>query len=146
MRHKLFVLMGGFFLTAGLLMAAGCFTSPTSPSLLGQGSGAGGGTGDIGGGGGLVPTPTPGTGGGGGSISGTISNSAGGLITITATDSTNPMNSYYTLITGNGQYAIAGVSDGTYQVMAIENISFAQYPGTVTISGGNAASGIDIAF
>lgn len=149
MRHKLFVLMGGFFLTAGLLMAAGCFTSPTSPSLLGQGSGAGGGTGGsdgIGGGGGLVPTPTPGT-LAGGSIRGTVTNTGGAQVSIIATNTVNPLQSSATAITGDGQYIISGLADGTYEVSGyiVSPLSFSDTVQAI-ITNGSAVTGINLTF
>ncbi|MEW6517747.1 MAG: hypothetical protein AB1439_12690 [candidate division FCPU426 bacterium] len=140
----LLLLLANAALAAGLMLAAGCFTSPTSPNVLGTSTcggscGVGGGT--------LSPTPTPITGGGGGgtgsgSISGTISGSSGGTVTVTAVLSGTSF--YQTTRTGNGTYTVSGLPDGIYYVGADENTLSGAYLGTVTISGGNAVTGINI--
>jgi hypothetical protein len=93
----------------------------------------------------VVATPTPGT--GGGSISGSIAG-ATGTVTIQATHTTSVLNSRQTSISGNGAYTISGLVDGVYTVYAMDtNGHVGNYlggSGTVTISGGNAVTGIDI--
>lgn len=147
MKHKLFVLLGGFFITAGLLMAAGCFTMPTSPSVVAHGGGTGGGT-IPGGGGGVFPTPTPITGGGGaGSISGTVSNSGGVPVAISAANTTDPLHSSGTGIIGDGPYTIPNLADGTYDVSAlIPAPPFFSNTVQVIITNGSAVTGTNLTF
>lgn len=131
------------------LALGGCFQTPTSPALFGDYQGGG----DHGGAyatptptsGGVHPMPTPG-GGGTGSISGTVSGFGGESVTIIAF--TTGGDSGSTTRSGDGAYTIAGLADGSYYVEAESSSHAGLYggtgPSTVTISGGNAASGINI--
>lgn len=148
MKSKILFFICGLALIAGLLTSTGCFKIPTSPSLVASG-GAGGCAGGCGDGGySITPTPVPGGSGstGTGSISGTISNSGGGSVSIIAFDTTNSSTHFPTSITGDGAYTITGVPDGTYEVEAYAGLTSVTYGSNVTVSGGAAVTNIDIAF
>jgi hypothetical protein len=143
----------GFALT---LAVGGCFKTPTSPTLFSSLQGGGhqpGGGGAFatptptGGGGGVFPTPTPGSGGGGsGSISGNVTGSGGATVDITAVAMGGAMTTVHR--TGDGPYTISGLADGLYGVVADTTSGTplsASYPGGVTVSGGAAVTGIDLA-
>ncbi len=133
---------------AATLALGGCFQTPTSPALFGDFSGHQDGgiyatptpTG------GVYPTPTPGTGTGTGSISGTVSGFGSETVTIVAYTAGGDFGS--TIRSGDGAYTISGLADGSYYVEAESSSHVGLYggtsPNTVTISGGNAASGINI--
>lgn len=146
---RLMLLLANLALAAGVMLAAGCFTSPTSPNVLGT-STCGGSCDPGGGGGDLYPTPTPPTGGGGGtsggSISGTVTGSTGGAITIAAANMTTPTASRTTNRTGDGAFTISGLADGDYQVYALEGGTSMTQMVDVTITGGNAVTGVALSF
>jgi hypothetical protein len=135
-------------LLAGVLLMAGCFASPTDPHAgaftsvnNANGGGNHGGVPTVGPTAVVtaVPTVTP---GGSGSISGTISGTTSGTITVTATS----LNSHFgsTTIAGAGAYTISGLADTTYYIGATDTGGHnGAYLGTVVISGGNSASGIN---
>ncbi|MCK5242878.1 hypothetical protein KAR34_10530 [bacterium] len=152
MNTKAWLLLWGFFLCAGIMLSAGCFTMPTSPALLTSGGSA-----DSSGGhhhpgddpeGVFVPTPTPaptyGGGTGNGSISGTVSNSAGGQIIVFAVlGSTSVFAEVH--IVGDGPFTLSGLSDGDYEVTALEGTSMTNEE-RVTISGENAVTDVRLSF
>lgn len=133
------------------LAVGGCFQTPTSPALFGDFQSGGGHGGGVFAtptptGGGVIPTPTPGGGGSGsGSISGTVSGFNGESVTIVAV-STTTTNYGMTTRSGDGAYTITGLADDVYYVEAASASYAGIYNngGTVTISGGNAVTGINI--
>ncbi len=145
MKPRRLLAPGAYLLVlAGLLAMGGCFQTPTAPDLFT--SLTGGGTQQ-----GVFPSPgaTPVTGGGtgGGTITGTVSNSSGGTIYISASEiNTNAL--YYTTRAGDGPYTLSGVADGTYVVAASDpnGLQGTDYPGDVVIANGSTASGIDLSF
>jgi hypothetical protein len=155
MLKKLWLLLPLFGALAAMGTLSGCFQSPTNPFVSAfedsGGANSGGNFGGGGvlptptpGGGGVFPTPTPGGGGGTGSISGTVSGSHGESVQIIAVLGGSTSTIFTTTRSGDGAYTISNVVDGTYYVGAESTTYVGAYAGLVTISGGNAATGINI--